>query len=66
LECKETLYRAGPLKKVARELAKYKLDLVRIKKVRWDTNGIEPAGDYAFFCVSWNESYELRIRTVFL
>jgi hypothetical protein len=31
-----SLYRAGSLMAVARELARYKLDLVGVQKVRWD------------------------------
>jgi hypothetical protein len=37
-----SLYRAGSLKMVAYELAKYKLDLVG---VRWDNGGSQPADD---------------------
>jgi hypothetical protein len=29
-------YRSGPIKAVARELAKYKLDLVGVQGIRWD------------------------------
>jgi hypothetical protein len=54
-----SLYTTGPLITVAREVAKCSLDSVGIKEVRWDTNGIEPAGDYALFCVSCNENHEL-------
>jgi hypothetical protein len=31
-----SLYRAGSLTAVARELARYKLDLVGVQEVRWD------------------------------
>jgi exonuclease III len=31
-----SLYRSGSLKTVARELGKYKLDLVGVQEVRWD------------------------------
>jgi hypothetical protein len=31
-----SLYRAGSLKTVVTELAKYKLDLVAVQEVRWD------------------------------
>jgi len=31
-----TLYRAGSLKLAARELARYKLDVVGVQEVRWD------------------------------
>jgi exonuclease III len=36
-----SLYRSGSLKTVARELAKYKLDLVGVQEVRWDKGGTE-------------------------
>jgi hypothetical protein len=38
----KTLYRAGSLKTVARELAKYILDLVSIQDIRWEKGGSEP------------------------
>jgi len=31
-----SLYRAGSLTEAARELARYKLDLVDVQEVRWD------------------------------
>jgi hypothetical protein len=34
---------------VASEISKYKLDLVGIQEVIWDTGGTEPAGEYTFF-----------------
>jgi hypothetical protein len=34
---------------VARELAKYKLDLVGVQEVRWDKEGTVRAGEYIFF-----------------
>jgi hypothetical protein len=40
-----SLYRPGSLKMVARELGKYKLDLVGVQ-VRWDKGGSERAEDY--------------------
>jgi hypothetical protein len=36
-----TLYRSGSLKTVARELGKYKLDLVGVQEVRWVKGGTE-------------------------
>jgi hypothetical protein len=42
------LYRAGSLMAVSRELARYKLDLVGVREVRWECSGTEPAGEYAF------------------
>jgi exonuclease III len=41
-----SLYRAGSLKTVARELGKYKLDLVCVQEVRWEKEGTERAEDY--------------------
>jgi hypothetical protein len=31
-----SLYRSGSLTAAARELARYKLDLVRVQEIRWD------------------------------
>ena len=44
-----SLYRAGSLKAAARELARYKLDLVGVQEVRWDKGATVRAGDYNFF-----------------
>jgi exonuclease III len=44
-----SLYRSGSLRTVARELGKYKLDLVDVQEVRWDKGGTERAEDYTFF-----------------
>jgi hypothetical protein len=44
-----SLYRAGPLMTVLRELSKYKLDLVGVQEVRWEGSGAEPAGEYISF-----------------
>jgi len=40
-----SLYRAGSLRAAARELARYKLDLVVVQEVRWDKGGKVRAGD---------------------
>ncbi len=50
-----SLYRAGSLKAAARELARYKLDVVGVQEVRWDKGGTVRAGDYNFFCRKGNE-----------
>jgi hypothetical protein len=42
-------YRAGSLAATARELARYKLDLVGVQEVRWDKLGTVRAGDYSLF-----------------
>jgi hypothetical protein len=44
------LYRAGSLTAAARELGRYKLDLVGMREVRWDIGGTVRAGDY-IFCI---------------
>ena len=46
----KSLYRAGSLSTVARELLRYKSDLVGVGEVRWDERGTLRAGDYIFFC----------------
>jgi hypothetical protein len=43
-----SLYRAGSLKTVSRELARYKLDVVGVQEVRWEGGGTEPEGEYTF------------------
>jgi exonuclease III len=53
-----SLYRAGSLKTVARELGKYKLDLVDVQEVRWEKEGTERAEDFTFFCGKWNEDHQ--------
>jgi hypothetical protein len=47
----------------AKEILKYKLDLVGVQEVRWDGSGTEPAGEYIFFYGKGNENHE--IGTVF-
>ena len=44
-----SFYRAGSLKAAARELARYKLDVVGVQEVRWDKEGTVRAGDYNSF-----------------
>jgi hypothetical protein len=53
-----SLYRAGSLMTVSRELARYKLDLVGVQ-VRWEGGGTEPAGKYTFFYGKGNQNPEL-------
>jgi hypothetical protein len=43
-----SLYGAGSLKTVSKELARYKLDLVGVLEVRWEGGGTELAGEYTF------------------
>jgi exonuclease III len=56
-----SLYRAGLLMTVSRELARYKLDLVGVQEVRWEGGGTEPVGEYTFFYGKGNENHELGI-----
>ena len=44
-----SLYRARSFTAAARELARYKSDLVGMQEVRWDREGSVRAGDYNFF-----------------
>ena len=44
-----SLYRSGSLTAVARELARYKLDLVGMQEVTCDKGGMLRAGDCNFF-----------------
>jgi exonuclease III len=50
-----SLYRSGSFKTVARELGKFKLDIVGVQEVRWDKGGTEWAEDYTFFYGAGNE-----------
>jgi len=55
-----SLYRAGSLKGAARELARYKLDVVGVQEVRWNKGGTVRAGDYDFFYGKRNENHQLE------
>jgi hypothetical protein len=52
-----SLYRAGSLTAVARELARYKLDLVGMQAARWDKGGTVRAGDYNLFYGKGNKNH---------
>jgi hypothetical protein len=54
-----SLYRAGSLMTVSRELARYKLHLVGVHKVRLEGGGTEPAGEYTFFYGKGKKNHEL-------
>jgi exonuclease III len=54
-----SLYRAGSLMTVSRELARYKLDSVGVQEVRWEGGSTEPAGEYTFLYGMGNKNHEL-------
>jgi hypothetical protein len=47
------------LKTVAKEIGKYKLDLVGVQEIRWEKGGTERAEDYTFFYGEGNEDHQL-------
>jgi hypothetical protein len=49
-----SLYRAGSLMTVSRELSEYKFNLVGAQEVRWEGSGTEPVGEYIFFYENGN------------
>ena len=53
-----SLYRAGSLTAAARELAKYKIDLVGVQEVRCEKEGTVRAGDYNFFYGKSDKNHE--------
>jgi hypothetical protein len=53
------MHRSGSLITVARELAKYKLDLVGVQEVRWDKEGTVRAGECTFFYGKGQENHQL-------
>jgi len=57
-----SLYKAGSFTAAVRELARYKLDLVGVQKVRWNREGTVGAGDCNFFYGKGNENHQLRIE----
>ena len=54
-----SFYRAGSLKAAARELARYKLDVVGVQEVRPDKGGTVREGDYDFFYTKGNDNHQL-------
>jgi hypothetical protein len=55
----KSLYRAGSLVTVSKELSKYALDLVGVQEVRWEGGGTERAREYTFFYGKGSENHEL-------
>jgi hypothetical protein len=55
-----SLCRSGSLTTVARELARYKLDVMGVQQVRWDNGGTLRPGDYIFCYGERNKNRELR------
>jgi hypothetical protein len=55
----KSLYGAGSLMTVAKEISKYILHLVGVQEVRWDRGGTEPTDEYTFFYGKGNENHEL-------
>jgi hypothetical protein len=41
-----SMYRAGSLMRVPRELSRYRLDSVGVREVRWEGSGTAPEGQY--------------------
>ena len=54
-----SLYRVGSLAAAARELARYKLDLVGVQEVRLDKWDTVRAADYNFFYGKGKENHQL-------
>ena len=54
-----SLYRAGSPTAAARELARYKLDIVGMQEVTWDKRGMVRAGNYHFIYEKTNENHQL-------
>jgi hypothetical protein len=54
-----SLYRAGSLMTLVKEMSKYKLNLVGVQVVRWDWGGAKPAAEYILFYGKGNEIHEL-------
>jgi hypothetical protein len=48
----------GSLVTVSKELSKYKLDLMEVQEIRWESSGTEPAGEYTLLYGKGNENHE--------
>jgi hypothetical protein len=54
-----SLYSAGSLVTVSRELSRYRLDFVGVQEVRWEGSGTAPEGEYTLFYGKRNEDIYL-------
>ena len=54
-----SVYRAGSPKAAARELVRYKLDVVGVQEVSWDKGDTVRAVDYDFFYRKGNKNHQL-------
>ena len=54
-----SLYRTGYLKAAAKELGRYKLDVVGVQEVRWDKGGTVREWDYDFYYGKGNDNHQL-------
>jgi hypothetical protein len=52
--------------RVAKEISKYKLDLVGVQEVRWGRGGTKPAGEYTFFYGRGYDNHESGTGFLFL
>jgi hypothetical protein len=53
-----SMYRAGSLMRVEKEISIYELDLVEVE-VTWKRGGTKPAGEYKLYYGKGNENHEL-------
>jgi hypothetical protein len=54
-----SLYKAGWLVKLSKELTECKLDLVGVQEGRWEDGGTEPSGEYKIFYGKGNVKVKL-------
>jgi hypothetical protein len=59
MENARSLYKAASLTTVARDLKKYKLDLVGGQEIGWDRGYTDSPGDFIFFCGIRHDNHEL-------
>ena len=52
-----SLYRIGGVTSVAKELARYRMDIVGVQEVRLDGNGISQIGDYLLYYGKGNNNH---------